>query len=181
MTPFPLLSERLRLRPFRPTDLAAFAAYRDEPAVARYQSWTSYTLEEAEALYADMMSKEFGLPGEWYQIALAEKSSDRILGDLALHVIDERSVEIGFTLALAKQGHGFAREGVEALLRFIFEDFNHDTVVATTDARNAPSIRVLESAGFEKLAPERPTVFKNESIVELDFCLTVGRWRRQRA
>src|SRR5262249_3471963 len=43
-----LVSGRLILRRFRAPDAAAFAAYRDDPAVARYQSWDApYTLAEA--------------------------------------------------------------------------------------------------------------------------------------
>jgi len=34
-----LRSERLELQRFRPDDLAAFVAYRSDPAVARYQGW----------------------------------------------------------------------------------------------------------------------------------------------
>jgi hypothetical protein len=34
-------SERLRIRRFKDSDLAPFMAYRNDPEVARYQSWDS--------------------------------------------------------------------------------------------------------------------------------------------
>jgi RimJ/RimL family protein N-acetyltransferase len=172
----PIVTERIRLRPFLAGDLAAFAAYRNEPSIARYQSWTSFTLDDARALHAEMTGKAFGLHDEWYQLALAERGSDRILGDLALHVIDGARVEIGFTLAPEAQGKGFAREGVKALLDFVFGTFGRSIATAVTDARNTPSIRLLEAVGFEQLPNARHLVFKGEPIVELDFECRASRW-----
>lgn len=172
----PINTSRLTIRNFREADLAAFAAYRNESDIARYQSWSSYTLDEAYALHAEMEGKSFGLPGEWYQFALASKPHDVILGDLALHVIDYVHAEIGFTLAPAAQGKGYARESVTALLDFVFGDFGREHISALTDARNVPSIRLLEAVGF-RLAGERHAVFKREPVVELDFEHTASRWR----
>jgi RimJ/RimL family protein N-acetyltransferase len=46
-----IVTERLRLRPFRRDDLPAFVAYRRDPEVGRYQSWEStYSMADAEAL-----------------------------------------------------------------------------------------------------------------------------------
>ena len=39
-----LRTDRLVIRRFRVGDAAAFAGYRADPDVARYQSWDAYTL-----------------------------------------------------------------------------------------------------------------------------------------
>lgn len=173
----PIACERVCLRALRPADLAAFAAYRNDPRVARYQSWSAYTLEDAQALGAEMSGKALWLPGEWYQIALADKTSDALLGDLALHVIDPARVEIGFTLAPAAQGRGYAREGLEALLRFVFSRPGIETALAVTDARNAPAIRLLERVGFAQSARPRRARFKGETVEEFDFEYPAAKWR----
>lgn len=175
----PIDCERVRLRPFREADLPAFAAYRNEPAVARFQSWTTYSLQDARVLHTEMMRKEFALAGEWYQLALAEKESDAILGDLALHMIDGTRVEVGFTLAPAAQGRGYAREGLEALLRFVFADLGRQFAVALTDARNTRAIRLLESVGFTHPAKPRQAMFKGEAVEEFDFELPAVEWRQR--
>jgi RimJ/RimL family protein N-acetyltransferase len=47
----PIATERLVLRRFTPADAAGLAAYRSEPAVARYQSWaTPYSVSAAQRL-----------------------------------------------------------------------------------------------------------------------------------
>jgi aminoglycoside 6'-N-acetyltransferase len=45
----PLESARLIVRRFRPGDAAALAAYRSDPDVARYQSWTPPLSADAAA------------------------------------------------------------------------------------------------------------------------------------
>ena len=60
---------RLRARPFTLADLDEFVAYRADPDVARYQSWSDYTAESGRALIASMQDLGPGVPGEWYQFA----------------------------------------------------------------------------------------------------------------
>ncbi|MEY4994635.1 MAG: hypothetical protein RLZ65_484, partial [Actinomycetota bacterium] len=46
---FPILTERLNLSPLGPNDLEGFVTYRQDPEVARYQSWEP-TYSKAQAL-----------------------------------------------------------------------------------------------------------------------------------
>ena len=58
-----IVTERLRLRPFQVDDLDAFAAYRSDPQIARYQSWDrTYSIADAEAFLASQRGLEFGQP-----------------------------------------------------------------------------------------------------------------------
>ena len=59
----PLVSSRLLLRRFAIGDAPAFAAYRSDPAVARYQDWESCTLVEAEAFTPGSPVLLFGFGG----------------------------------------------------------------------------------------------------------------------
>ncbi|CDK73286.1 Ribosomal-protein-serine acetyltransferase [Klebsiella pneumoniae IS22] len=45
----PLTTPRLLLRRFRTEDLPSFSHYRNLPEVARFQSWTHYSMTEATA------------------------------------------------------------------------------------------------------------------------------------
>ena len=47
-----LRTDRLVIRRFRPEDIDAFAAYRSDPDVARYQSWEAFTRAQAETFVA---------------------------------------------------------------------------------------------------------------------------------
>ena len=170
---------RLRARPFTDADVDAFVAYRADPDVARYQSWSDYTPERGRDLIDTMKQSSPGTPGEWYQIALASVADGELVGDLALKVdADEpREAEVGFTLAPARQGQGYAAEALTALLDWAFPTLVLHRVVAITDALNAPAAALLERVGFRREAHFVDNVFfKGAWGSELLFALLEREW-----
>jgi RimJ/RimL family protein N-acetyltransferase len=139
-------SERLRIRRFEDSDLAPFMAYRNDPKVARYQSWDACDEEEARAFIREMGSAQPGVPGEWFQFAIESKETGDLIGDCALRVDEHEPyrAEIGFTLAREYQGRGFASEAVSRLLDYAFNTLGLHRVVAIVDCRNEPSVALLE-------------------------------------
>ncbi len=134
-----LPAERLVLRRFRPADLPAFVAYRSDPEVARYQSWSApFPMESAERMLAELAELHPDTPGEWFQFAVALHGSEELIGDCAAHVRpdDPRQVEIGFTFAPASQGRGYASEAVRRLLDYLFVERGKHRVTAGCDDRN---------------------------------------------
>lgn len=144
---------RLIARRFGPRDLAPFVAMRDDPEVARYQSWERYTLEDGRRFIADLAAMNPGDPG-WFQFALEDRRSGSFVGDCGLFIDgnDPRLARIGYTMARPVWGRGFATEAVEALADFAFPEFGLHRITASVDPRNVASCRVLEKAGFVKEA-----------------------------
>ena len=58
----PLDSARLTLRRFNGGDLPAFLAYRNDPEVARFQGWESFTSAEAADFIARQEMQEIASP-----------------------------------------------------------------------------------------------------------------------
>lgn len=177
-------SARLRARAFTTADVAPFAAYRADPDVARYQSWSDYTLEDARALVESLQGEEPGVPGEWFQIALESKADGVLVGDLALHVdADEpRQAEIGFTLAPGQRGRGYGTEAATALLDWAFPAFGLHRVIAVTDALNASAAALLERVGFRREAHFVENIFfKGAWGSELAFAVLAHEWTARRA
>ena len=146
---------RLLLRPFQETDLAAFAAYRSIPDVARYQSWESpYTLDQAIAFLREMELVQAGAPGTWYQFAVERQGQPGLIGDCAFQVFadDERQAQIGFTFSPTYQKQGYATEAVKGLLDYLFGERRLHRVTATCDVENAASVRLLERLGMRREA-----------------------------
>lgn len=171
---------RLRARPFTGADVDAFVAYRADPDVARYQSWSDYTHAEGLALVGSMQGVEPGLPGAWHQLALEAKADAALVGDLALHVqADEpREAEVGFTLAPGHQGHGFATEALAGLLDWAFPAFGLHRVIAVTDALNTPAAALLERVGLRREAHFVENVFfKGAWGSELQFAVLEREWQ----
>lgn len=146
-----ILSERLRLRPFQAADLQAFVAYRRDPDVARYQSWSpSYGIADAERFLAEQREVVLGQPGAWIQLAATQLSDGALAGDCAVHVRedDHATAEIGVTFSPDHQGTGLAAEAVAAVVGHLFEHHGLHRVVAETDDRNVAAQRLFTRAGF---------------------------------
>ncbi|GAB4451351.1 MAG: GNAT family protein [Armatimonadaceae bacterium] len=148
-------TERLVLRPFRESDTVAFHAYRNDPEVARYQSWdVPYSGEQAQAFVAWAVQARADAVGEWYQTAIEQKDSGELIGDVGFLVRqdDPRQAKIGYTLAREHQGNGFASEAVQEVLRYLFEERNLHRVTAECDTENTASFRLLERLRFRREA-----------------------------
>jgi len=172
---------RLRARPMAQSDLETFVAYRRDPVVARFQTWSDYSMEEGRALIASMQGLSLGVPGMWYQIALEEHAGGGLVGDLAAKVSgsEPREMEVGFTLAPAYQGKGFGSEAVRGLLDVAFGTLGLHRVVAVTDALNAPAGALLERVGMRREAHFHENVFfKGAWGSEFLFALLDHEWRQ---
>lgn len=173
-------TERLRLRRFTEADMAAFLAYRNDPEVARYQSWESMTGDEARAYITDQIDLQPGEPGTWFQFAIALKASDALIGDCALHVrlYDPRLGEIGYTLAHIYQGQGYATEAVRVTLGYAFDTLALHRVSASADCRNAPSYRLMERVGMRREGHFlQHAWYKGEWCDEYLYAMLRSEWR----
>jgi RimJ/RimL family protein N-acetyltransferase len=144
-----IATERLVLRRFRTADAETLAAYRSDPAVARYQSWTApVTIHQARAIVASLAAGDPSRPG-WFQYAIEHDRTH--VGDVGVNLHDNRmQAEIGFTLAPAYHGRGFGAEAVRGVLDHLFRVRGLHKVSAECDARNAASVRLLERVGFTR-------------------------------
>jgi RimJ/RimL family protein N-acetyltransferase len=148
----PLRTARLLVDPLTEHDAAPLAAYRSEPAVARFQSWAvPYPLEAAAALVAEARSAPVGTPGHHTQLAIRRAEDGTLLGDVYLHVLagSPHAAELGVTLASAHQGHGYATEAVAAVLDAVVGPLVHK-VIAYVDVRNEPSLALFDRLGFRR-------------------------------
>ena len=146
-----IVTERLVLRPLQLDDAPAFAAYRSDPDVARYQSWdTTYALTDAQQLVASQDGVALGDPGAWLQLAAVDRVTGALCGDCAVHVATDQpqTAEVGVTFAPATQGSGLATEALGAVVTRLFEDHGLHRVFAQADDRNLPVHRLLERLGF---------------------------------
>jgi aminoglycoside 6'-N-acetyltransferase len=174
-------TSRLRLRRFRPDDAPALAAYRSDPAVARYQGWSAPVSPEAAAQLVERFAA--GDPGEpgWFQYAVELTSTGELIGDIGVRLHDNlMQAELGFTLSRPHQGRGYAAEAVTALLERLFAEQGLHRFSAECDARNTASARLLERVGF-RLEGRRPahTWIKGEWTDDLLYGLLAADWERR--
>lgn len=156
----------VRLRRFRDEDLAAFQAYRGDATLGRWQGWRPMADADALAFLRAMAALPGCVPGDWWQIAIADGADDRLIGDIGLHLqADGSALEIGFTLARGAQGRGLATRAVGLAVEAVFEATAAARVIAVTDARNAATLRLLARLAFRPVAA-LDAVFRGEPCVE---------------
>ena len=68
---YPILTERLSIRPLAMVDLDTFVSYRQDPEIARFQSWeTTYSKNQAIDLIESQAVSVLPKKGEWLQLAI---------------------------------------------------------------------------------------------------------------
>lgn len=144
-----LRTRRLLLRPAGPADAGAIYAYRSDPVVSRYQGRPK-NLAAARRTARRNAALKPCTPGTWYQLAVTRKAGGELIGDICVHFTGERQAEIGYTLAPAWQGRGYAAEGVRAVLRWIFDGLGLHRVSASADPRNKSSLRLMRRVGMRR-------------------------------
>ncbi len=133
-----LSTPRLTLRRFHSDDAAALAAYRSDPEVARYQSWAApVSVESAQTLVAEFADGDPQRPG-CFQYGV--ECEHVLIGDIGVNLHENgMQAEIGFTLAPAYQGRGYATEAVRSVVEYPFAGQGLHRVSAECDARNLRS------------------------------------------
>lgn len=180
---------RVWLRRFLPVDAPRFRAYRGDADVGRYQGFRPLLPQQALEFVMLMHAAPVLQTGEWFQLAIATRgaggglgidSNDDedtapgraeagvLVGDIGLLRHDAATVEIGFTLAPAAQHQGLAQEAVRQALDWLATVPGLHRARATSDARNAASIKLLQRLGFVHTAT-RQAVFDGQACVEWDF------------
>ncbi|MCX5497094.1 GNAT family N-acetyltransferase [Kaistia dalseonensis] len=142
-------TERLILRPWERRDLEPFAALNADPEVMQFFP-AQFTREETAAYIervATLTDQGLGFQ------AVEEKVSGDLVGVVGMAPVKPEfpsspGVEIGWRLAKAFWGKGYASEAAAAWLHWGFEELNLDEIVAFTFSGNLPSRRVMERLGM---------------------------------
>lgn len=178
----PLPTPRLVLRRFTEADVAAFFAYRNDPKIARYQSWEGIELAAATEFVRHQQLQEAGVPGQWLQIAIALKDTNALIGDCALKVQahDPRQATIGGTLARRFQRQGFAAEALSCLLDALFDRLKLHRVVADVDVENTAAWALMEQLGLRREGHLRQSLwFKGRWADEYLYAMLREDWLKR--
>ena len=150
-TPFPVLSTpRLILRALRISDLDDLYEYASDPEIDHYVPWEHYkNIEEARENLNEFLEEyqKDGL-GAWGIEHRVDKKLIGIINTSIPHRINRR-VEVGYTIARAYWGQGYATEAVQAVIKFGFEKMDLVRMEAVVLRDNIASARVLEKAGMK--------------------------------
>lgn len=150
-----ITTPRLTLRPFEADDLGQLIGVLGDPADMRF---------------SDHSALDSAACGEWLQRAkrpwdhhclslvraICARDDDRLIGYVSLsngpNRIAENEAELGFRLAHASWGRGFATEAARAMITLAGGLARVTRVVAVVDPNNHQSVRVLGKVGMTDVA-----------------------------
>jgi RimJ/RimL family protein N-acetyltransferase len=140
-----LETERLVLRPWRESDLDAYAAMRADPVAMRFIGGVMTPQDTWMRLAADA--------GHWLlrgygRLVVDEKASGAFIGYCGPSFpLGFPEPEIGWGLITSAQGKGFATEAARCTLNYVFQVLGWTTAISLISPENLPSIRVAERLG----------------------------------
>jgi RimJ/RimL family protein N-acetyltransferase len=143
-----LETQRLRLRPFRASDIDDYARLHADPEVVRYLSSGQTPWDRARS----WRHLAF-LVGHWHlkgagMWAVEHRETGAFLG-MAGFAAPEGwpGFELAWTLARKEWGNGYATEAARAALAHAFSTLRMDRVISLIHPENQASIRVAERLG----------------------------------
>jgi ribosomal-protein-alanine N-acetyltransferase len=146
-----LTTARLRLRPFTAADLHAIHAVYSDPDVMRHVGNGAHRSIEDTAnalrIYGDVLARH-----GYSFLAVTEREGGALVGDGGLYPLGGQGpdVELGYTLARAVWGRGYATELGRALVDYAFDELKVPRVVAQVEPANVASRHVLEKLGMSE-------------------------------
>jgi ribosomal-protein-alanine N-acetyltransferase len=144
-----LWTERLLLSPLRQQDDAALFAATSDPEVMRYWDWPEH---DSIALTTALVAAELQevVAGEALYWAIRTGSGSPAIGTCDLSAIDQhhRRAEVGFMLARASWGKGYAFEAMHAVIAHATDVLGIERLTARTHAGNDRSALLLQRLGF---------------------------------
>lgn len=148
LLPDEIVTERLRLRPYRFSDVPEMYAYVQEPDGNRFLEGPGEPLteRETEAIIARHILVDREVRNVW-----AMTIADRPIGAITINFAKERRIaEIGYHVKKALWGQGYASEAAKAVVNTAFTTCRGlQRIQANIHPENIGSIRVAQRAGME--------------------------------
>lgn len=141
-----LRGPRLTLRPWGSEDAAAVFEIMQDRRMHQFLALPDPYTQEAALRFVTDLGHEGRGPGTGIGCALVETATGRVVGSAALRLADDQD-NIGYWIAPAAQGHGFAVEATRVLADWAFAH-GLRRLQLNCDVRNVASARTALAAGF---------------------------------
>ena len=154
MKPVVFETERLVVRRWAPGDEAGVYALYGDRAVTRWLDTPTHTsLESSGAALRKFVARyESADPTKsWW--ALVDRGSGTIVGNGGVHpIFDGAETEVGYHIARAHWGRGYATEYAAGAVRYGLEVLGLPKITAVTIPTNHASQRVMQKIGMRRVA-----------------------------
>lgn len=144
-----IYTKRLYLRKMKKADAHSLFKIWSDPEVTKFMNITNFTHEEQAKEMIELFD-ELTEERKAIRFTIIEKESNEIIGSCGFNSFDKvnASAEIGYDLAKAYWGKGYAPESISALIDYAFTTLNINRIEAKIEPGNINSIKVVEKLNF---------------------------------
>lgn len=139
---------RVRLRELSPADAAALHAVYGDPQVCANLSFTPRSQAECEQIIAAAARDAAADPRAVYMLAVADTSSDLLIGAARLAVEPWQAGQFGLAIRADRQQQGLGTETLRLLFRLGFGQFGLHRIWGARDPGNEASGKLMTAAGM---------------------------------
>lgn len=159
------ISQRLKYRELNADDFHLFSCLYSDENVMRYAYKDSFkTTEDAKEEFEKILNhQKDSTKGTHYVATLIEDETPVGIVDYDVVLKHEAGgiYEIGYFLKPQYWKHGYGFEMSQALIEFLFSNFNIHKIVATCNYRNEGSEKIMKKLGMQMEGQSRKSRFKN--------------------
>ena len=145
-----LQTSRLLLREYVSDDWRAVLAYQRDPRYLRFYAWNDRTEEDVRDFLQQFIDSQHERPRKRFAFAVTLKTDGQLIGNCNIRKrqADDLAAEIGYEIAPAHWGNGYATEAARAIVTFGFDELKLHRISAWCIAENSASAHVLEKIGM---------------------------------
>jgi ribosomal-protein-alanine N-acetyltransferase len=149
----PIITARLKMRPFvREDEEAAFAFFSDL-AVMRFSLNGPHASRKSTVDFIRANANRQMRTGYSFW-AVEEESSGRVIGMCGLAAFGHgiSGIELAYRLHHDSWGKGYGSEAAGSAVAYGFTELQLDRLIAAVEPANVASVRVLEKTGFSRIS-----------------------------
>ncbi|MEG0365870.1 MAG: GNAT family N-acetyltransferase [Coprobacillus sp.] len=144
-------TKRLYLRELQIEDAPIMSAYRSKEEVAKYQSWKTYSVDDASRRITQCLQiKEYNRVGSDYHLGIVLKENDLLIGDLFVEILNKKIFVLGYTLDSTYWSNGYATEIIESFMQYMKAQYKFKKVICYVYNDNIRSKKLLKRLAFMK-------------------------------
>jgi RimJ/RimL family protein N-acetyltransferase len=171
-------SERIIIRNFTTNDWKDLSEVGLKYEASKYAKYDHGPWPDSPDVYK-------GIVQSWSEnddfLAVILKENKKLIGFISLPKTGSAEFGFGFVFHPDFHGSGYATEGCEAVLKYIFEVFKADRINTGTAKENTPSCELLRRLGFIQVKEVITSLRKDEEgnpieFSALDFTLSSEEW-----
>lgn len=149
---FKLETKNLILRDFKPADEADYQAFTADEKYQRFYSEEDCHPQKALELVNQFVSECKLTNREHYNLAIIDKHNKQLIGVCGVRLEAHGQASVGCGINRAYHASGSAKEAINCLLDFAFNQLNCHRIYAETIVENKAAIRLCKSMGMREEA-----------------------------